>query len=99
MPPVGVQQRCKENAVKTIGLQGPDAVLVEAMTGDRVDALDDIEQGDEGGHQDPAGDPLRTTRPLTTGGRRTWIVRSTAISRHAHSCPSSASSASSTLPA
>ena len=46
--PVGVQQRREDDAPQAVGLQRPDAVVVESVSGQLVDELDEVEQRDEG---------------------------------------------------
>ena len=57
--PVRVQQRREDDPHQAVGLQRPDAVVVEAVVGQRVEQLDDPQQHDEADDRDPADHPRR----------------------------------------
>src|SRR5690349_10563028 len=92
--PVRVQQRRPDDAPQTVGLQRPNAVVVQAMIGQRVPEFDDPQQDDETDDRHAADNPRGPLLRLRRRARHPRVPRS-----YAHSCPSNASSASSRLPA
>src|ERR1700730_12608656 len=87
MRPVRVQQRSEQNAPQAIGLQRPDAVVIQLVVVQLVEQLDDVEQRHEADDRGSADQP------------RGALLRLPHRCGHAHKCPSKASSASSKLPA